>query len=219
MITKRLRALVDWIDGTVLADIGCDHAYVAVQAVLDQKVTKAYACDIAPQPLERARETIEQNHVSDKVETLLMDGIQHLPDDVDCLVIAGMGAGTISQIVQPEKLKEKMQVLVSAHKDIADLRKDFMNKGIEIQRERFIYEAGHYYPILDCRPTRHALHYSEEELFLGIRVIKDETYFDYIDYLYHKQKRILSGLPTGSDHPFYQTVQWLENEKERLQDL
>ena len=55
--SKRLSTLVEWIDGTVLADIGCDHGYVAVNAILLEKVENAYACDIAQGQLENAKKT------------------------------------------------------------------------------------------------------------------------------------------------------------------
>ena len=75
MISKRLMAIVDWIEGSCLADIGCDHAYVACQAVLEHRVVKAYACDIAQGPLDNARQTIQSNHLENQVFCLLTDGM------------------------------------------------------------------------------------------------------------------------------------------------
>ena len=71
MINKRLGAIVDWIDGQVLADVGCDHAYVAVQAILKGKVKKSYACDVARLPLEHAQTTIDQYEVGNQVKNHL----------------------------------------------------------------------------------------------------------------------------------------------------
>lgn len=58
-VSKRLQAIVDWIDGTILADIGCDHAYVAIEAIRQKKVLKAYACDIAQGPLNNAKKQLK----------------------------------------------------------------------------------------------------------------------------------------------------------------
>ena len=52
-VSKRLQAIVDWIDGTILADVGCDHAYVAIEAIRQKKVIKAYACDIDSRTIEQ----------------------------------------------------------------------------------------------------------------------------------------------------------------------
>ena len=87
-VSKRLQAIVDWIDGTILADIGCDHAYVAIEAIRQKKVLKAYACDIAQGPLNNAKKTIEELGLQDKIECVLMDGISGLSSEVDFVVIA-----------------------------------------------------------------------------------------------------------------------------------
>ena len=75
---KAITAIVDWIDGTILADIGCDHAYVAIEAIRQKKVIKAYACDIAQGPLNNAKKTIEELGLQDKIECVLMDGISDI---------------------------------------------------------------------------------------------------------------------------------------------
>ena len=54
-VSKRLETIVSFVQGRVLADIGCDHAYVVVQSLLENRVQKAYACDVSQGPLERAR--------------------------------------------------------------------------------------------------------------------------------------------------------------------
>lgn len=216
MINKRLGAIVDWIEGSVLADVGCDHAYVAVQAVIQNKVDKAYACDIAKLPLEHAQTTIDQCGVGDKVQTILMDGIQQLPEDVDVIVIAGLGAGTIQTILQPEYLKPGVRLILSPHKDVVDLRKDVSNKPITIKRERMVYEQGHYYPILDCIVEKGSPTLTDEQCFMGVHVVKDETYRNYIHFLTKKYKRIIDKIPTKTHPEFSQHLEYLEKEKESL---
>ena len=50
----RLRAVVDNIEGEVVADIGCDHGKVAVCALAEKRVVKAIACDISSKSLDKA---------------------------------------------------------------------------------------------------------------------------------------------------------------------
>ena len=52
---KRIDALIEECCGEVLADIGCDHGYVAVGAVLSGKVKRAVAIDISEKSLEKTR--------------------------------------------------------------------------------------------------------------------------------------------------------------------
>ena len=216
MTNKRLKTLVDWIDGTILADVGCDHAYVAVDAVRFNKVKKAYACDIAPQPLERAAQTIAQYELEDQVETKLMNGIDQLPNEVDVVVIAGLGATTIQEILNPQYLKEGLRLLLSPHKDVEHLRKDLMEKNIEIVKECIVYDQGHYYPILDCVVSNQDIHYTKKQQFLGVNVIKDETYKQYISYLYNKMHTILKQIPEGVHPIFSGRIEILKEEKETL---
>lgn len=216
MINKRLGAIVDWIDGQVLADVGCDHAYVAVQAILKGKVKKSYACDVARLPLEHAQTTIDQYEVGNQVKTILMDGIQQLPEDVDVIVIAGLGAGTIQTILQPQYLKPGIRLILSPHKDVVDLRKDLSNKPIRIQRERMVYEQGHYYPILDCIVEKEPSSLKEQEIYMGVNVLKDETYRDYIHFLLKKYTHILAQIPSKTHPEFSTHIKYLEKEKESL---
>ena len=84
----RLDAIYAWVDGNVVADIGCDHGYIPLWCVQDKGI-KAYACDVASKPLERARALFKQEEAD--IPCLLMDGIEGLPGDVDQIVIAGNG--------------------------------------------------------------------------------------------------------------------------------
>ena len=91
----RLDAIYAWVDGNVVADIGCDHGYIPLWCVQDKGI-KAYACDVASKPLERARALFKQEEAD--IPCLLMDGIEGLPGDVDQIVIAGMGGQLIEHI-------------------------------------------------------------------------------------------------------------------------
>lgn len=102
-LSGRLAALEDWIDCSVLADVGCDHGYLCCQAVLDQKAQRAYACDIARLPLESARKTIAENGLGGQVLPVLSDGLQNVPEDAEQVVMAGMGGLNMVDILRQAK--------------------------------------------------------------------------------------------------------------------
>ena len=93
--SNRIQEILEWVNGECIADIGCDHAYVVCNAILNHQSKKGYACDVAQGPLDNAKKTIEENHLSDFVSCRLLDGIQGLESDVDQIIICGMGGKLI----------------------------------------------------------------------------------------------------------------------------
>ena len=92
-LSKRLKAVADMVGtGSVLADIGTDHAYIPIWLVSRGSVPRAVAMDVNEGPLKRAQENILQNGLEEKIETRLSDGFKALaPGEADAAVIAGMG--------------------------------------------------------------------------------------------------------------------------------
>lgn len=190
--SKRLQAIIDWIDASVIADVGCDHAYVAVDAVLEKKAKKAYACDIAKGPLQRAKHTIESYQVENQVSCILMDGIENLPEDVEQIVIAGMGSSTIISILE-EGVKDHISLLLSPHKDAHLLREYLSNNGFEIIKEKIIQEDLHFYPILKVKKGFQNL--TQDDIYYGYNVEDSKEYHDFIQYECQKWSNILKKIP------------------------
>ena len=92
-VSKRLETIVSFVQGRVLADIGCDHAYVVVQSLLENRVQKAYACDVSQGPLERARANIEISGLINRDITIFGDTVK-----IDSVQIAGNLKITASNI-------------------------------------------------------------------------------------------------------------------------
>ncbi len=216
MISKRLRAIVDWIDGTCLADIGCDHAYVACQSVLEKKVDKAYACDIAKGPLENAKETIHKNHLENSVTCILSPGLENVPVDIDCVVIAGMGGKMIQSILEKATMIEGIQFLLSPHKDEEILRKYLHEKGFTIVREQRI-EDDHYYPIIDCKYNHLQQDMNEFEMCYGKNIIKNEAYSHYLSFMIEKYTALIDKVPKDKKDYFQKQITDLKNALKKIE--
>lgn len=195
-LSKRLQAILSWVQGTCLADIGCDHAYLACAAILEGKVKKAYACDIAEGPLAHAKTTISQYGLENEVSCLLMNGISKLPQEVDCVVIAGMGSQTVIDILTQGKeyIQPTTRFVVSVHKDIEMLRKYLSDHHFYIEKERIVQDGQHFYPILSFIPNEQSQILTEQELYYGKNVIQDDVYFAYIDTEIQKWDRIIENI-------------------------
>lgn len=146
-LSKRLNALEEWIDQDVIADIGCDHGYLACHAILSGKAKKAYACDVARGPLENAKKTVCENGLEKKVECRLQNGLQTLPEGVDLAILAGMGGLNMIDILNHSPYPVP-HLLLSPHKDAGALRFTLKQKGYWIEKEKVIEEDGHFYPVI-----------------------------------------------------------------------
>ena len=86
--------------GSRLADIGTDHAYLPAYLCASGKCPSAIAADINPGPLESAKRTIAEAGLQDKIEARLSNGLEKISgDEVDDIVIAGMGGELIARII------------------------------------------------------------------------------------------------------------------------
>ena len=97
-LNARLRAVADFVcGGALVVDVGCDHAILPIELVKENRVKKVIACDIGEGPISSAKKNIEKAELSSVIETRLSDGLKEIsPDEVDHIVIAGMGGDLIS---------------------------------------------------------------------------------------------------------------------------
>ena len=108
-LSKRLMAAAEECrEGSFIADVGTDHAYLPVYLAREGKIRGAVASDINEGPICRARENIAAAGLSDKISTLLCNGLsgveKYHPSDI---FILGMGGDLISQIIGREKFIQK----------------------------------------------------------------------------------------------------------------
>lgn len=101
-LDNRLKLCADFVrSGAKLADIGTDHAYLPVCLCRIGRCPSAIAADINPSPLSRGRMTVENAEMQDKVELRLSNGLQEIKaNEVDDIVIAGMGGELIAKILE-----------------------------------------------------------------------------------------------------------------------
>ena len=98
---KRLSLCAEFVrPGARLADIGTDHAYLPVWLCQNGICPSAIAADINPEPLSRGAATIAAAGMEGRVTARLSDGLAAVSgDEVDDIVIAGMGGELITRII------------------------------------------------------------------------------------------------------------------------
>lgn len=155
MVDGRLRVCAGLVRvGAKLADIGTDHAYLPVWLAMNGKISSAVACDVREKPLASGAENIEKYGCGAIVKTRLSDGLDEVtPDDADDIVIAGMGAELIVDILSRAdwvRSPDKRLILQPMTKAFV-LRKWLCDEGFEILREIPCTHAGKYYTVIHAR--------------------------------------------------------------------
>ena len=132
-LPKRLETIIERMpDSGCLADIGCDHAYVAIEAVRRGRAARALACDVRKGPLQQAAEHILCAGLAGKIETRLSDGLEKVaPGEADTVVVAGMGGPLMERILQG-RLGDFAHFVLSPQSEIPHFRRFLLAEGMQI---------------------------------------------------------------------------------------
>jgi len=200
--------------GSRIADIGTDHAYLPVILILNNKIPHAIAADLRKGPLENAESTVKLNSVEDKIELRLSDGLEYIePDEVDDIVIAGMGGILIAEILsKAEWTKDSTKNLVlqpQSHSE--NLREFLFENGYEITNEQACFEDDKVYICMNAVYSGNTGEHSEAELIFGSFLDrKDEPSMAFVE-------KKLKRLKARYDALIQQSVE--NDETERLKKI
>ncbi|SFA79722.1 tRNA (adenine22-N1)-methyltransferase [Acetitomaculum ruminis DSM 5522] len=189
--------------GSILADIGTDHAYVPIFVVKENICNKAYAMDINKGPLLKAKENIHKYLLDEKIETRLSNGLEKLSkDEADCILIGGMGGELIISILENGKdvINNGIdkEIIIQPQSDLKEVRSYLLKNGYEIMDEKACIDEGKYYFSIKFRPDKrdNADSYTEEELSYGKILLdkRDNTLKEYLLKNKNKFENIKSNL-------------------------
>lgn len=159
MITldKRLSAVAALVrQGSRLADIGTDHAYLPVYLVQSGVCPSAIASDIGEGPLEAAHRTVTENSLTSEIALRLGDGLATVSaGEVEDVAIAGMGGETIVAILEaaPWVQDEGIRLILQPMTRAEDLRRWLLSHGFSVLEEHLIRDKHHLYPVLAAEYT------------------------------------------------------------------
>ena len=173
LLDPRLAAAASFVrPGTVLADIGTDHAYLPVSLLLGGRIRFAVVSDINEGPLERARANAAKYGVSGKMRFVLTDGLAGLEperDGVGDIAVCGMGGELIARIVGASDYTKKngVRLILQPMSSPEELRSFLGGSGYAILDERLCRAAGKIYACLSVEYDGVQREYAPAELLLG----------------------------------------------------
>lgn len=184
-LTKRLSSCLQYTKGfNKLADIGTDHALLPIVAITEGFVLNALAIDNKIGPFGIAYNNVKQHKVSDKITVLLGDGIEKIDDEVDVVVISGMGGNLISNILQNHSCRFVKRFILQPNNDPEKIRMILNSIGYHIVDELVINEHNKLYDLIIIEPGKAV--YSPLEMLFGPVNLKMKSHY----FVFRIQKEI-----------------------------
>lgn len=192
----RLNTLAQMVEpGSRVADIGTDHAYLPIELVKNKQINYAIASDIAKGPLQNAKDDIAEAGLQGKIETRLGPGLSTVNhnDDIDTVVIAGMGGKLITDILDDAWNKHFCFKTLILEPNIGEpgVRKWLMGHKYQIVTEKLIVESGHTYELIKARAVKKRINLSEKKILFGPYILKEKNSIFYQKWenqlAYHKK--------------------------------
>ncbi len=156
-LTDRLLKIASLVSkGKKVADIGTDHGYIPVYLLNNKKIDYAILADVNKGPLENAKKEVEYNNLENKVDLRLGSGLEVLNEnEVDEIIIAGMGGILISELLEAKKSISHTvdKLILQPMQAQSELRKYLYNNGYEIVNEVLVKEDFRIYEIIEAKYT------------------------------------------------------------------
>lgn len=187
-LTDRLLKIASLVTkGKKVADIGTDHGYIPVYLLNKGDIDYAILADVNKGPLENAKKEVRHNGLMDKVDLRLGSGIEVLEkNEVDEIIIAGMGGILISELLEAKKevVHSLDKLILQPMQAQNELRKYLLNNGYEILDEVLVKEDFRLYEIIIAKYTSKNTQVEDEIFYeVGKKLIenKDPLLNEFID--------------------------------------
>ena len=167
-INARLKKIGDLVEANSFClDVGCDHALLDIYLVSKKKNIQTVASDIAEGPLEQAKNNIKRERLEDKIETRLGSGLKTYTDEINTVIISGMGGRNIIGICkEDQKILKKIDTLIISPNNYQEDVKRFLTKnGFYIENEEFVKDKRFIYQIIIFK--RGKKKYTKKDYFFG----------------------------------------------------
>lgn len=152
LLSDRLNAIASLVPRCeTVADIGCDHAYIAIYLIENQIAKRVIACDVNKGPLCKAAENAKTHNLEEYIDLRLSDGLAKInQEEADVIVIAGMGGPLMQRIITEgiDKISDRTKLVLQPQSDIGAFRRFLRDEGFVILSEKMIFEDGKYYPMM-----------------------------------------------------------------------
>ena len=195
ILQPRLALLASLVSaGVSLADVGTDHGYLPVYLLQKGIIARAVASDINALPLEHARRTAAEYGITQGIDFRLCAGLDDIaPQEVDTIVIAGMGGETIIEILKNAPWTRQKTLLLQPMTKAELLRTWLTENDYAITQEHLVRDKDTLYAVLTATGGE-SVPLTPAQTYCGIASQHDPLYGDYASERITKLTRAAEGL-------------------------
>ncbi|MBS4535292.1 tRNA (adenine(22)-N(1))-methyltransferase TrmK [Clostridium sp. D2Q-14] len=223
-LTPRLLEIANKVDkGSVVADIGTDHGYIPVYLVENNISDKIIACDVNEGPLQSAINYISKKEYKSFIDTRLGNGLNPLkPNEVDTVIIAGMGGILIANILEQDKeIADTIDKFILQPMVASDELRKYLNKnGYKIIDEKLSREDNRFYEII---VATHGKEEINDEIYyeIGYKLIENNDILlrDYLLKKINKTEKILKNIEVNGNIEGNKKYIMLKKRLSRLEEV
>lgn len=189
-LSKRLEAIASFIESKdSVCDVGCDHGYLDIYLAINKKNKTIIATDISKNVINTTKENLKKYDVFDNILVYCTDGTNGIKEKYDTLVLSGLGAHTIMNILNNSPKVKK--IIISSNNNWELIRRYMFNSGYNISLEKLVIDNKKIYSVIlfiKDKITRHKL----SEVLVGKYNLNNK---DIYKELLAKNQSVLKKIP------------------------
>ena len=200
-LSKRLKQIADLVEkGSIIADIGCDHALLDIYLLQNKIIKKSVACDITKGALYQAKKNVSLYNIKN-IDLRLSDGLEkiNVNDNIDTIIMSGLGDNKIINILNNDinKLDNINTIIIQSNTGIYKIRENLIKIGYYINDEKLIKERNIIYTIIKFKKGYKK--YNKKELLYGPILLKEknELFCELINDIISSNNNIINKLPNS----------------------
>ncbi len=177
----------------LFADIGSDHAFLAIEVIKRGIASQAIAADINEMPLLKGKENAERLGMD--IEFILSDGLDAFDErDISSCAVCGMGGELIAKIILRSTAARGALLVLQPMSAQEELRKSLWDNGFDILKEIFTIESGKAYTVMQVKYDGIMRDYSYIDLYLGKERAESQGFKKYCEKILLSAQKRRSGL-------------------------
>lgn len=206
-MNKRLQIISEYISNKGFVDVGTDHGYLPIHMAENGYKGKIFASDVNADPLNKAIRNAKEAGLSDKIDFFLCDGLEKCPrDDIDTIVVAGMGGDMIVKILDEGYwcMSSDYKLILQPMSKQEILRYWLIYNDFEINHELQLEENGTIYQIIVATFGGNTK-LNDAELYIGSYnlALDKQLYIREYKALYNRFFRTVNEIKSGDKIPQY----------------
>ncbi|MBR1925952.1 MAG: SAM-dependent methyltransferase [Clostridia bacterium] len=178
----------------VTCDVGCDHGYIGVELLKNNKTKFLIASDISEKSVKKAENLLKKENLLEFASIKVCDGLSSIDKNVDQIIIAGMGGKEIVHILSEYKnIKNTKYFAFQPMNELVFFRKFLEKINLKIIKDFIVYDKKFYHIITAKNGDFKLTDFQSKWGYKPKQ--RNSDYFLWLDKKEEKIKNIVTKLP------------------------